>query len=111
MLYGNCFAWSLQKDERGDNMKCSEITLYDAIKCIQYFNPVKIVFNNIVLFNDYDSDLEIEDGVYGEIDKSLDVIPNRLWQFDRYVVTSINVEIVEFHHSIITMQGVYKESE
>jgi hypothetical protein len=92
-------------------MTCSEITLRDAIEGIMDFNPIKIVFNNIALYNDYDSDLEIEDGVYGEFDVPLNVIPNRLLQFDRYVVTSINVEIVEFHHSIITMQGVYKESE
>jgi len=92
-------------------MKCSEITLRDAIKGIEDFNPIKIIFNNIVLYNDYDSDLEVKDGVYGEIDVPENVIPNRLWQFDRYIVTSINVEIVEFHHSISTMQGVYKESE
>ena len=90
-------------------MTCSEITLREAIEYIDKFCPVKIVFNGIILYNDYDEDLpEIEDGVYGENKPPMDVVANRLWQFDKYVVTSINIEIVQFHHSIITMQGEYK---
>ena len=90
-------------------MTCSEITLCEAIKNVDCFCPVKIVFNGIILYNDYDEDVvEIEDGVYGENKPPMDVISDRLWQFDKYVVTSINIEIVEFHHSIITMQGEYK---
>lgn len=90
-------------------MKNSEITLREAIEKLDTFSPVKIVFNGIVLYNDYDEDvIEIEDGVYGENRLPIDVVPNRLWQFDNYVVTSINIEIVEFHHSVVTMQGEYK---
>ena len=90
-------------------MTCSEITLREAIEKLDTFSPVKIVFNGIILYNDYDENvIEIEDGVYGENRLPIDVVPNRLWQFDSYVVTSINIEIVEFHHSVITMQGEYK---
>ena len=89
-------------------MKVSEITLRETIKKIDVFCPIKIVFNGIILYNDYDSDVEIQDSVWGEIDIPLNVIPNRLWQFDKYIVTSLNVEIVEHHHSIISMQGEYK---
>lgn len=90
-------------------MTCSEINLREAIEYIDKFCPVKIVFNGIILYNDYDEDLpEIEDGVFGENKPPMDVVADRLWQFDNYVVTSINVEIVEFHHSVITMQGEYK---
>ena len=93
-------------------MTCSEITLREAIEHIDCFCPVKIVFNGIILYNDYDDDMiEIGDGVYGENQPPMDVIPDRLWQFDNYIVTSINVEIVEFHHSVITMHGEYKTSE
>lgn len=91
-------------------MVYSEITLRDAIAYVDNFNPVKIIFNDVVLYNDYDSDLEIEDGIYGEIDSPLNVIPNRIWQFDKYIVESINIEIVQFHHSIIVMHGEYKEN-
>ena len=90
-------------------MTCSEINLREAIEYVDKFSPVKIVFNGIILYNDYGEDvIEIEDGVYGENRLPIDVVPNRLWQFDNYVVTSINIEIVEFHHSIITMRGEYK---
>ena len=92
------------------NMKCSEITIYDAIKYIDNFCPVKIIFNNAVLYNDYDSEVEIEDGLYGEIMPPLAVIPYRIRKFNKSIVTSINIDIVDFHHSIITMQGEYKRS-
>ena len=84
-------------------MKNSEITLRWAIEYTDQFCPAKIIFNGVVLYNDYDGDEN------GESDIPLNVIPNRIWQFDKYIVTSINIEIVEFHHSIISMQGEYRE--
>lgn len=90
-------------------MANSELTLHKTLEKIDTFCPVKIIFNGVILYNDYDSDVEIEDGVWGENDIPLNVIPNRIWQFDKYIVTSVNIEIVEFHHAIITMQGEYKE--
>mgnify|MGYP003427614526 CR=1 FL=1 len=42
-------------------------------------------------------------------DAPLNLIPDRIWQFDKYIATSINIEIVDFHHSIITIQGEYEE--
>lgn len=89
----------------------TEITLREAIEKVNAFCPVKIIFNGIVLYNDYDSEVEIQEGVWGENDIPLNVIPNRLWQFDKYVVTSINIKVVEFHHSIINMQGKYIEED
>ena len=85
-------------------MRHSEITLRDAIERADVFYPVKIVFNGIVLYNDYDGD---EDG---ENKVPLDIVPKRIWQFDKYIVTSMNIEIVEFHHSILTIQGEYREN-
>ena len=77
----------------------SEITLREAIEYIKGFSPVKIIFNNIVLYNDFYSDVEIdvlEDGtkVYGENKRPLDVVPDRLWQFDKYVVTFVDIKVV-----------------
>lgn len=91
-------------------MKCSEITLYDTIRYVNNFCPVKIIFNDIVLYNDYDSEVEIEDGLYGEILPPLTVVPDRIQKFDKSIVTSINIEIVDFHHSIVTMHGEYKDN-
>lgn len=84
-------------------MKCSEITLREAIKGSDIFFPIKIIFNGIVLYNDYDGDAD------GEMETPLNIIPERIWQFDKYIVTSMNIEIVEFHHSILTIQGEYRE--
>ena len=92
-------------------MKCSEITLREAIERADVFWPIKIIFNGIVLYNDYDSDVEVEDGVYGEVKVPMNVVPDRIWQFDKYIVTSMNIEIVEHHHSILTMQCEYREND
>ena len=90
-------------------MTYSEISLREAVEYVDKFCPVKIVFNGIILYNDYDDDvIEIEEGVFGEVKPPLDVVADRLWQFEHYVVTSINIEIVQFHHSVVTMQGEYK---
>lgn len=89
-------------------MAYSEITLREAIEYIDSFCPVKIILNGIILYNDYDSEVEIEKGAWGENKPPMDVVADRLWQFDKYVVTSINIDIVDFHHSIVTMQGEYK---
>lgn len=80
-------------------MGYSEITLRDAIEKVDCFCPVKIIFNGVILYDDYDGE---EEGV------TLKVIPNRIWQFDKYIVTSINIDVVEFHHAIISMQGEYR---
>ncbi len=92
-------------------MANGKLTLRGAIEKTASFCPIKIIFNGIVLYNDYDSDIEIEKGVYGEVKTPIEVIPNRIWQFDKYIVNSINIEIVEFHHSIIDIQGEYQEEE
>ena len=94
------------------DMKCSEITLREAIKKLNTFAPIKIIFNNIVLYNDYDEDMiEIEEGVWGENKLPIEVIPNRIWQFDKYIVFDIKIEIVDHHHSVVAMQGEYRNDE
>lgn len=86
-------------------MSCSELTLDEAIKKVDCFCPAKIIFNGIVLYNDYDDVNNYESAAL------FIVIPERIWQFDKYIVTSISIEIVEFHHSIISMQGEYKKED
>lgn len=88
----------------------SEISLKEAIEMISGFSPVKIIFNGVVLYNDYDSDVEVEEGVYGEVLPPSNVIPSRLWNFEKYVVTTLNIEIVDFHHSVVTILGGYKNT-
>lgn len=89
----------------------SEITLRQAIEKADTFAPVKIIFNGVILYDDYDCLLEAEPGVVGETRPPLDVIPSRLWGFENYIVTSLNIEIVDFHHSILTISGEFKANE
>lgn len=84
-------------------MSNSEITIRDAIEYVDKFNPCKITFNDIILYDDYD---DSEDNGF-----SLDIISNRLWQFDNYIVRYLTIKIVDFHHSVVTMRGEYKENE
>ncbi len=92
----------------------SEITLREAIKAVSTFLPIKILVNGIVLYNDYDSEIIIdqsEDGslIFGEKNPPEDVVPNRLWQFDNYLVTDVTVGIVQHHHSIVSITAHYSK--
>ena len=89
-------------------MKQSEITLIEAIAMLRAFAPTKIIFNDIVLYNDYDSEIEIEPGLFGENKPPLEVIPERLWQAKDYVVTDIAISVVHYHHSIVKLKGRYE---
>lgn len=86
-------------------MKCSEITLREAINMTEIFCPIKIIYNDIELYNDYDSDKVIEDEIYGETLPLWLAIPPRIKEFKDSIVTDIHIEIVDFHHSIITIKG------
>lgn len=95
-------------------MKVSEITLREAIEYVDKFCPIKIIYNGTILYNDYDSNIVIDrtkDGepIYGEIMPPMCIVPDRIMPIDKYIVTSLNIDIVEFHHSIISIQGEYKE--
>ena len=96
-------------------MKVSEITLMEALDKIQPFCPVKILFNNIELYNDFDSDrVSIDENgeeIIGEDEHFLVVVPGRLWQCEDYRITSIKIDIVEFHHSIVTMEGYFEKGD
>lgn len=97
-------------------MEYSEITLREAIEKVNAFCPVQIIFNDIYLYNDYGEDVieikTLEDGskVYGEDKLPMAVVPARLWQFDNYIVTSLSIEIVDYHHSIVKIYGKYKNN-
>lgn len=77
-------------------MKCSEITLREAINMIEIFCPIKVVYDDIVLYNDYDD---------GEQFSPMLVIPMRMRGLENCIVTEIHIEFVDFHHSIITIKG------
>ena len=89
-------------------MEYSEITLREAIEKVKGFSPVQIIFNDIYLYNDYGEDVvEIKDNIYGEDKPPMSVVPDRIWQFDNYIVTSLSIEIVDYDHSIVKIRGKY----
>lgn len=83
--------------ENGD-IGHSEIRINDIIEILEHFSLVKISFNGVVIYNDYD-------GEENECPKNL--IPMRLWNSEKYIITSIKIEIVDFHHAIVEMFGKY----
>lgn len=89
-------------------MRQSEIYVLDVLNKLDSLAPIKISLNGIVLYNDYDSPIQIGDSeMYGETAPWQDVISSRLWQLKEYTITDIKVQIVEHHHSIISMKGFY----
>lgn len=87
--------------------RLSSRTLSEIIPMLDIFAPIKIIYNNEVLYNDYDSDIPtiLEDGteVYGEVMPSSEVVPDRIKGRENDIINSIYVKIVEFHHSVITL--------
>ena len=95
-------------------MNYSEITFAEAIKMVDKFSPCKIVFNGIELYNDYDSDrvIEIDENGVKTIGENLPpeaVVYDRLWRHEKYIVTSIKIDIVDYHHSVISMKGYFEK--
>lgn len=77
-------------------MKCSEITLREAINTTGVFCPIKIIYNDTILYNDYDG---------GEQFSPTLVIPMRMEGLEDRIVTDIHIEFVDFHHSIVIIKG------
>lgn len=90
--------------------KQSEIQLWEAIKMLDPFNPIKIVYNKKELYNDYDSKKVIEitedgDKVYGENYPPDIAITQRHRDLLNKLVYSIKIDIVQHHHSIVYIKG------
>ena len=91
-------------------MKQSSRTLSEVISMLDIFAPIKIIYNNEVLYNDYDTDViatVLEDGteVYGEVMPPNAVIPDRIKGREDNIINSIDIKIVSYHHSIINLKG------
>ena len=86
-------------------MKVSELDIYEVLNVLNGLSPIKIILNGTSIYNDYDAD-ELEDGaiVYGEIFPPNEIIPKRL-NYKKYMITDIHIKAIQFHRSIIEMQG------
>ena len=81
-------------------MNNSEVSIIEAVQGLESFSPIKITFNGVVLYDDWDFD---------EIKPPIETLQNRLWRYDNYVVTSISIKVVDFHHSFVHLNGELKE--
>ena len=82
--------------------------ILEVLDNIGVFSPIKICFNGFELYNDFDSDKEIEPGVFGELEPYMIAVPKRLkTALDNYdiLVTKFEVLIVHQHHSLIYLYG------
>lgn len=90
------------------------MTILDILNKLDLLSPVKIIFNDksshstVELYNDYDSTVEIEPGVYGELEPPQKAVPKRLEAtLEDYdiIITSFEVFIVDNHHSAVELYG------
>ena len=82
--------------------------ILEFLEDLRSFSPVKICFNDFELYNDYDSKIEIEPGVFGEIEPYMIAVPQRLkTTLDNYdvFVTGFDLRVVDHHHSIVYLYG------
>jgi hypothetical protein len=88
----------------------SEIILSDLLDNLDSLGPVKIIYNNKELYNDYDSKKVIkilDDGekIYGEYLPYNISIPSTFPELLNKKVYKIDIEVVEHHHSIVNILG------
>lgn len=87
-----------------------KMPIIDVLRKIDIFNPVKITFNDFVLYDDYKSEVEIKKGIVGEVEPYMSAVPKRLEAALKNYniwVTKIEISIVHYHHSIIQLYGEY----
>ena len=87
-------------------MKHSELSFKDILEDVLYsISPVKIYYNDKEIYNDYDNAVEIEFDIYGEMAAPEVVIPERNPELLDQKIFGLRVEIVDFHHSIVWLEG------
>lgn len=81
-------------------MKASTLTLEEAINLVDAFLYVKITFNDRVIYDDYD---------HNEYESPYAAIPRRIERFRNSIIYSIEIDMVQRHHTIIRMYGEFVE--
>lgn len=82
--------------------------ILEVLEMLHGFSPIKVCFNDNELYNDYDSNIEIEPGITGEIFPYMQAISGRLKDvLDKYdvLVTRLEIIPVSYHHSLVYLYG------
>ncbi len=90
-------------------MVCSEIRLKDVLcetDIVDEFCCCKLLVNNMVVWNNFDNFDE-----YVEFEQALSAYLSTHSYLENYVVTKINIKIVDFHHSIINIRCKKEEKQ
>lgn len=87
----------------------SEVTVHDLLSILNALNTIKVVYNDEVLYNDYDSNTVIDmidgDPVYGERMPVSPALRSRHADFMNKRVFKISIQIVHQHHAIVHIEG------
>lgn len=81
--------------------KNTEISLIDAISMVDNFCPIKIYYNNELVWDD---DMAIGFG-WVSLETALWSFKNKHPEWVNIVIHTIKIDIVDFHHSIIRLKG------
>lgn len=82
--------------------KQSEISLMDAIDiALHNYNPIKIYYNNKLIWDDT---LSLDEG-WMTPNKAIEKFKLEHKWWDHIVVNSIKINIVEWHHSVVNLKG------
>lgn len=79
----------------------SSITLEEAIRASLPHSPIKIYYNDECIWDD---NLSFNEG-WLPLDNALDRFRKTHEDYNQIVITDIEIEVVEWHHSIIRLKG------
>lgn len=85
--------------------RCSEISLDEALRKILAFNPIKIYYNKKLVWDD--DKLDIENWVL--LEESMNMLKKLCLPYNKIIITDIKIKIVEHHHSIVYLKGIYNK--
>ena len=79
----------------------TSITLEEALQASLPYRPIKIYYNKECIWDDT---LSFNNG-WLPLDRALDKFHKTHADYEQIVITNIEIEIVEWHHSIIHLKG------
>ena len=85
-------------------MRYSEISLDEALRKILVFNPIKIYYIRKLIWDDT---LDVENWI--PLDESINILKKLCLDYNKIIITDIKIKIVEFHHSVIYLKGIYNK--
>ena len=77
----------------------SNMKLKEVIEKLECFNPIQIQYNHQVIFNDGDA-TTLEEAV-----SAWDNMWKMIKPYENDKIISVHIDIVHFHHAIVTLTG------